>query len=112
MQHLQIDIVEDGSHRQTRIADQNIHPAKLLDGRLDELLTLLLLHNITRAVGRLTTPLADLARDELQLLHAARSQHHIGSQCGKFACQGLANTRRSTRHNDCLSLKIFHLSFI
>ena len=41
MEHLQIDLVEDGTHRKTGVANQDIDPSKLLDGRVDQLLTLL-----------------------------------------------------------------------
>ena len=80
-----ITLVKEGNDAQVsqmakdRVADQDINPTILLDGRLDQLTALLLLHHIAGAVGRLTTPLADLAHDELQLLHAARTQHHIGT---------------------------------
>ena len=112
VQHLQIDIVEERPHRDARIADEDIHTAELPDGRLDQRAALLGLRNIHAAVGRGPALLTDRPGDELQLLHAARPEHHPGALRGIFVCHRLTDARRGARDDDDLLLECFHIFLV
>ena len=109
VQHLQIDIVEERPHRDARIADEDIHTAELPDGRLDQRAALLGLRNIHAAVGRGPALLADRPGNELQLLHAARPEHHPSALRGVFVCHRFTDARRGARDDDDLLLECFHI---
>ena len=100
VQHVEFHVVEDGAHRDTRVADQHVDPPELADGGVDQLLALRRIGHVHPAVGRLTAFRTDVARQQLQFLDAARPEHHFRALRGILLRHRLADTRRGARNND------------
>ena len=112
VQHPEVHVVENGAHRNTRIADQHVYAAELPHGGFDQLPALLGLRHVHPAVGRLPAPGADVARKKLQFLHVARSEHHFCALRGVYLRHRLADTRRCARNDDYLICQCLHIFFI
>ncbi len=65
VQHLQVDVVENGAHRKPGVANQHVDPPELTHGRVDESAALADIGHVDAAIGGLPAPGTDVARDKL-----------------------------------------------
>ncbi len=112
MQHFEVYLVEKRPHRKPGVADQHVDAAELAYGRVDQPAALLGLGHVDPAISRLPTLGADFSSKKLQLIHTAGTHNHPRAARCELARQSLADTRRSTGHNDRLILEIFHIHLL
>ena len=65
VEHLQVDVVENGAHRKPGVANQHVDPPELTYGRVDQFAALADIGHVDAAIGGLPAPGADVARDKL-----------------------------------------------
>ena len=108
VQHVELHVVEDRAHRDPRVADQHVDAPELTDGGVDQLLAFGGLRHVHAAVSRPAARRADVARQKLQFLDAARPEHHLRALRGILLRHRLADARRSPCDDDDLIPECFH----
>ena len=109
VQHRQIDLVEQGAHRNAGIADQHIHPAERIDRRVDQSLAIGLARHVAHGIGGVSARRTDPADNLPQRIFMPRPKHRIGARSSEIFGQRPADYRRSAGHDHGFSLKKIHI---